>query len=40
MRCAEVVWALRDYHTAEGCADLLYATRLADAALQPHEAVA
>jgi hypothetical protein len=37
---AEVVWALRNYHTAEGCADLLYATRLAGAPLNPAAAVA
>jgi len=39
--CAtEVVWALRDYATAEGCADLLYATRPASAPLNPAAAVA
>jgi hypothetical protein len=39
-RAAEVVLCLRDYHTAEGCADLLYATRLAGAPLNPAAAVA
>lgn len=39
-RAAEVVWCLRDPLTAEGCADLLYATRLAGAPLNPAAAVA
>jgi len=39
-RAAEVVLCLRDFHTAEGCADLLYATRLAGAPLNPAAAVA
>ena len=39
-RAAEVVLCLRDYDTAEGCADLLYATRLAGAPLNPAAAVA
>ena len=39
-RAAEVVLCLREYHTAEGCADLLYATRLAGAPLNPAAAVA
>ena len=39
-RAAEVMWCLRDYHTAEGCADILYATRLAGAPLNPAAAVA
>lgn len=38
-RAAEVVLCLHDYQTAEGCADLLYASRLAGAPLEPHEAV-
>lgn len=37
-RAAEVVWCLKDHATAEGCADLLYAARLAGAPLEPHEA--
>jgi hypothetical protein len=39
-RAAEVVMCLRNYATAEGCADLLYATRLAGAPLHPAAAVA
>jgi hypothetical protein len=39
-RAAEVVLCLRDYDTAEGCADLLYASRLAGAPLNPAAAVA
>ena len=39
-RAAEVVLCLRNYDTAEGCADLLYATRLAGAPLNPAAAVA
>ena len=39
-RAAEVVQCLRHYNTAEGCADLLYATRLAGAPLNPAAAVA
>ena len=39
-RAAEVVVCLRDYHTAEGCADILYASRLAGAPLNPAAAVA
>lgn len=39
-RAAEVVLCLRDYGTAEGCADLLYASRLAGAPLNPAAAVA
>jgi hypothetical protein len=39
-RAAEVVLCLRDYDTAEGCADLLYAARLAGAPLNPAAAVA
>ena len=34
-RAAEVVECLRHYDTAEGCADILYATRLAGAPLNP-----
>ena len=37
-RAAEVVECLRHHTTAEGCADLLYATRLAGAPLSPGEA--
>ncbi len=36
-RAAEVVECLRHHATAEGCADLLYATRLAGAPLSPDE---
>jgi hypothetical protein len=39
-RAAEVVLCLRNYETAEGCADLLYASRLAGAPLNPAAAVA
>lgn len=39
-RAAEVVLCLRNYSTAEGCADLLYASRLAGAPLNPAAAVA
>lgn len=39
-RAAEVVWCLRDFRSAEGCADLLYASRLAGAPLNPAAAVA
>ncbi|OFJ50942.1 hypothetical protein BEL07_25535 [Mycolicibacterium grossiae] len=39
-RAAEVVLCLRDYGSAEGCADLLYASRLAGAPLSPAAAVA
>src|SRR5271166_4317981 len=39
-RAAEVIECLRHYDTAEGCADLLYATRLAGAPLSPAAAVA
>lgn len=39
-RAAEVIECLRHYNTAEGCADLLYATRLASAPLSPAAAVA
>lgn len=39
-RAAEVVYCLRDHRSAEGCADLLYATRLAGAPLNPAAAVA
>ena len=39
-RAAEVVWCAREYATAAGCADLLYATRLAGAPLNPAAAVA
>ncbi len=38
-RAAEVVGCLRDYDTVEGCADLLYASRLAGAPLNPAVAV-
>jgi hypothetical protein len=38
-RAAEVIECLRHYNTAEGCADLLYATRLAGAPLSPDAAV-
>lgn len=37
-RATEVVECLRTHATAEGCADLLYATRLAGAPLSPGEA--
>ena len=37
-RAAEVVECMRHHTTAEGCADLLYATRLAGAPLSPGEA--
>lgn len=40
VRAAEVIECLRHYDTAEGCADLLYATRLAGAPLNPAAAVA
>ena len=39
-RAAEVVWCAREYASAEGCADLLYASRLAGAPLNPAAAVA
>lgn len=39
-RAAEVVLCLRNHSTAEGCADLLYSTRLAGAPLEPAAAVA
>ncbi|MCT7373150.1 hypothetical protein [Mycolicibacterium llatzerense] len=39
-RAAEVVLCLREAHTAEGCADLLYASRLAGAPLSPGAAAA
>lgn len=39
-RAAEVVLCLRDYGSVEGCADLLYASRLAGAPLSPAAAVA
>ena len=39
-RAAEVVECLRDCRTVEGCADLLYATRLAGAPLAPGAAAA
>lgn len=39
-RAAEVIECLRHYDTAEGCADLLYATRSAGAPLNPAAAVA
>lgn len=39
-RAAEVILCLRDYNTVEGCADLLYASRLAGAPLNPAAAVA
>jgi len=39
-RAAEVIESLRHYDTVEGCADLLYATRLAGAPLSPAMAVA
>jgi hypothetical protein len=35
-RAAEVIECLRHYDTAEGCADLLYATRLAGEGLEVH----
>lgn len=38
-RAAEVIECLRHYDTAEGCADLLYAARLAGAPLNPVAAV-
>jgi hypothetical protein len=40
VRAAEVIESLRHYDTAEGCADLLYATRLAGAPLSAEAAVA
>lgn len=40
VRAAEVVECLRNHATAEGCADLLYAARLAGAPLNPAAAVA
>lgn len=40
VRAAEVIESLRHYDTVEGCADLLYATRLAGAPLSPAAAVA
>jgi hypothetical protein len=40
VRAAEVIESLHHYDTAEGCADLLYATRLAGAPLSPEAAVA
>ena len=40
VRAAEVIESLRHYDTVEGCADLLYATRLAGAPLSPVAAVA
>lgn len=40
VRAAEVVECLRNHATAEGCADLLYAARLAGAPLKPDAAVA
>lgn len=39
-RAAEVIAALEHFDTVEGCADLLYATRLAGAPLNPAAAVA
>lgn len=39
-RAAEVILCLRHSTTAEGCADLLYASRLAGAPLEPNAAVA
>jgi hypothetical protein len=39
-RAAEVILCLRNFSTAEGCADLLYASRLAGAPLNPAAAVA
>ncbi len=39
-RAAEVVWCLREHGSAAGCADLLYAARLAGAPLNPAAAVA
>lgn len=39
-RAAEVVWCARDYASVAGCADLLYATRLAGAPLNQAAAVA
>lgn len=39
-RAAEVIQCLQHYDTAEGCADILYATRLAGAPLNPAAAVA
>lgn len=38
-RAAEVIQCLKHYESAEGCADLLYATRLAGAPLNPAAAV-
>jgi hypothetical protein len=40
VRAAEVIESLHHYDTAEGCADLLYATRLAGAPLSAEAAVA
>lgn len=40
VRAVEVIECLRHYDTAEGCADLLYAARLAGAPLNPDAAVA
>ena len=39
-RAAEVMECLRHYYTVDGCADLLYATRLAGAPLSPDAAAA
>lgn len=39
-RAAEVVWCAREYASVAGCADLLYASRLAGAPLNPAAAVA
>ncbi len=39
-RAAEVIQCLQHFDTAEGCADILYATRLAGAPLNPAAAVA
>lgn len=39
-RAAEVIECLRDFDTADGCADLLYATRMAGVPLNPAAAVA
>jgi hypothetical protein len=38
-RAAEVVMCLRHFNTVDGCADLLYAARLAGAPLNPAAAV-
>jgi len=40
VRAAEVIESLRHYDTVDGCADLLYATRLAGASLNPAAAAA